>query len=1051
MLAAFIQCEEEFEHSPISRLRSLSDNHESPNFKIPGYEILWEIFRGGQGVVYQAIQLSTQRKVAVKVLLDGPFAGETSRLRFQREIKVVSLLRHPAIVPVFDSGIAQDRHYFVMDYIEGKRLNDYVHEHGLSTKAILKIFVTICEGINYAHQNGILHRDIKPSNILVDAEGKPHILDFGLAKHFGGDDPSEDPTIQLSMTGQIMGTLSYMSPEHASGHPEEVDIRSDVYSLGVILYELLSQSLPYELNASLGDNLSTIRNVPPKKLAIRDGTTPRDLSAIVLKTLNKEKSRRYQTAGAFGDDIGCFLRNDPIEAKRDNAVYLLRKMLRRHIAATFVGALFLFVVLTAAVVSSWLYSRAEDAYQKREVVLVQYQNERDKAREIGDRSRRRLYVAEMNLAGEAANHLGGIQRIRDFTKKWHPDVAGLDLRGWEWYFLRSLCDREQRTLTLEADQFSCSYSRDGRWLAVGGMSFVRVVDSQTGKVHRKFPGVQATFSIAWSPDGRRLAAGDANHEFHVWNIAQNKKIFSQKTREYVKGLCWNSDGTQLAVGVRSGEIHIWDMDSGEKQHTITQRRRLLSLDWHPRNPQLAVGLANGKILIINTDSGKIIQNKSLGNPPLESLSWSPDGMSLACGFANGALQVISAADLSENWASQQRGYFQSVQWSPDGKRIVAGGQFRNLRIYDANSGKLLQQLQGHTDKVKAVDWSPNGKTIVSVGFDRTVRFWPTNPDGFNRILCSLSNRRYGVLDFSPDGRMLAVGGPLAAVSIIDVATGETRQTLKGHKIRCNGLEWSPDGTMVASSAHDDNLIVWNVESGEEVGRLKSTDSIIDPNTPHSLTGFSWSRDGQQLIFCGRNPSVVLWDWKTRQIKTKINHATPITDDVDWHPVKSLVAAAGHWGGIRVWDPRQKEFLLDFKAHEHQIPRIRFSQKGNRLATASHDGTAKIWDANTGKLLQTCRGHVGHVLGLCWMPGGSRWATCSEDGTIKIWSANSETEILTIDVSKSPVRFIAWSPDGLKIASLDDEGHVRVWDASHAYRERGLAQPSSSRLNANPSD
>lgn len=309
--------------------------------EIPGYEIIKLVGRGGMGLVYKAIQRSTQREVALKVLLEGPLASEQSRRRFEREIALAAQLKHPHIIPIYDSGSHDGRMYYAMEYVRGSALSDYLNAHKLGVKATLRLFNAICEAIRHAHQRGVVHRDLKPSNILVDSEGTPHILDFGLAKAGTYADT------KTSVTAQIIGTPAYMSPEQAAGDPSGIDVRTDVYSLGVVLYEGLTGRMPYETNVGIGKLLENIAQVEPVSPSTHNKKVDGEVSAIVMKALEKNKDLRYQSLDALSSDITRYLAGEPISVKPASGLYLLKKALWKHrLTAGITAAL---VILAAGV------------------------------------------------------------------------------------------------------------------------------------------------------------------------------------------------------------------------------------------------------------------------------------------------------------------------------------------------------------------------------------------------------------------------------------------------------------------------------------------------------------------------------------------------------------------------------------------------------------------------------------------------------------------------------------------------------------------------------
>ena len=332
-----------------------ASHHQAP--VIPGYEIVRRIHRGGQGTVYEAVQLSTGRTVAIKALPATHFADSRRRARFDREVEALAGLRHPNIAAIHDSGLGPGFGYIVMDYVAGEPLDVLIAQAPrVEVNQVLELFAKICDAVNAAHLRGIIHRDLKPSNILVDAQGQPRVLDFGLAKLVGRDAPGarEAP---LTTTGQFVGTMPWASPEQVEGLQDQIDLRTDVYSLGVILFQLLTGAFPYAVHGRTSEIMQSILHAQPSRPGALRRQVRDDVDTIVLKCLAKEPERRYQTAGEVARDVLHYLHNEPLEAKRDSGLYMLRKTLARHWLPTTIAAAFVTLAVASALTLSMLYGR----------------------------------------------------------------------------------------------------------------------------------------------------------------------------------------------------------------------------------------------------------------------------------------------------------------------------------------------------------------------------------------------------------------------------------------------------------------------------------------------------------------------------------------------------------------------------------------------------------------------------------------------------------------------------------------------------------------------
>ena len=336
----------------------VAEHFDSLRVSIPAYKLVRELHRGGQGVVYLALQLSTGRQVAIKMLREGPLIGPADHTRFGQEVRILAQLSHPHIVTIHDSGRVPGGFYFVMDYIVGKPVDTYVTGAELPIAAVLQVFAKVCEAVHAAHLRGVIHRDLKPGNILVDENGEPRLLDFGLAKLFAREEAVVADSPSVTAAGQFLGSIPWCSPEQAESRPSRIDLRSDIYSLAVILYRVLTGAFPYEVAGSVSEVLSNIVNTEPARPSTHHRQIDEELETVILKGLSKDPERRYQSAGELARDIRHYLAGEPIDAKRDSGWYVVKKALRRHWAVVGILAAFIILMVAFAAAMSVLYGRA---------------------------------------------------------------------------------------------------------------------------------------------------------------------------------------------------------------------------------------------------------------------------------------------------------------------------------------------------------------------------------------------------------------------------------------------------------------------------------------------------------------------------------------------------------------------------------------------------------------------------------------------------------------------------------------------------------------------
>jgi len=1033
---------------------------EGPGTKIGHYKLLELIGEGGMGLVYLAEQTEpVKRRVALKIVKLGMDTKQVVA-RFEAERQTLALLEHPNIAHVFDAGTTEaGRPYFVMEYVEGKSITKYCDQQKLSVEERLGLFRQVCEGVHHAHQKGIIHRDIKPSNILVTLRGQravPKIIDFGIAKAI--TQPLSGKTAYTEH-GQLLGTPEYMSPEQAEMAYQDVDTRSDIYSLGVLLYELLAGVPPFDAKrlrdggidhiqkviceeqprtpsaqlTSLGDTAKAVAESRRTHIITLTRRLHRELEWIPMKAMRKDRTRRYRSASELADDIQNYLTGVPLIAGPESTVYRARKFVRKHVGSVATAALLLVVIILGLVASILMGCRAERARQQEAAARKQVEQALMRAekaeriakeqRKLADKRaedyRRSLYFNRISLA-DVSYRDGNMQQVRELL-----EACPKDLREWEWHRLNYISSDEScMTLSGHSNMvFGLAVSPDGKRIASGSFDkTVKVWDAETGAELMTLRGHEKRVDpVSFSPDGTKIASGSQDTTIKLWDAESGSELMTLRGHsEGIRSVGFSSDGKRIVSSSPDGTIKVWDMATGDE---------LISLRWHDGRILDAAFSPDGKrIVSSDADDGTIkLWDASTGaelktlkghKGAVYSVTFSPDGKRIVSGGYDKTVKVWDSKNGAELMTLRgHTGFVLSTSFSPDGRQIISAGG-NKIMVWDAQSGEELMNLHGHEEVVLSVAFSPDGKRIISSSADKTIKIWDTVVDREQTIL---GGHQLGVfpLAFSPDGkRIISGGGPKGEfIQVWDVATGTEIMTLDGHNGKyIVSVSISPDGTRIISGGNDNAVKVWDATTGTELMSLSGHNDAVN--------SVDFSSDGKHIISGSNDNTIKLWDAVNGTEVTTLRGHNAGVRSVAFSPDGRQIVSGDREQTIKVWDVETGTEMMNLLGHTGGIQEVAFSPDGTRIISGSRDKTVKVWDAKTGNNLLTLRGHEKRVYAVAFTPDGKRIVSGGHFGVVKVWDAVTGAEVMTL---RKPGFGIAFSPEGKTIAAASGSGIV-LWES-----------------------
>jgi eukaryotic-like serine/threonine-protein kinase len=1032
----------------------------SPSLNIPKrigqYTVKRVLASGGMGTVYLAVQDQPKRTVALKVMKKG-IVSNTTLKRFEFESQVLARLRHPNIGQIFESGTFDDGDcsvpYFAMEYIpHAKTIEDHVRSKGLGSREILGIFVKICDAIHHGHQKGVIHRDLKPDNILVDSSGEPKIIDFGVARSTESD--LAVSTLQTDV-GQLVGTLQYMSPEQCDADPNDLDTRTDVYSLGVVLYELLCGALPYDVSrVAIFEAARVIKEAQPRRPSTLNRTLQGDLETITLKALEKDRDRRYQSATAFADDLHRYLRNEPIEARSASMVYQTKMFVRRNRAAFAAGVtIFVFMVIATivsvtfgirAVKSGRIASAAErDAIRQKDIAIAA-QSEAELAREESDRQREEAVIAKavaekqsyiVNVAAAAAAlDEGAIE-----TAKRRLRLAPQQMRNWEWQYLSNLADQSIATLPgSEALITSVAFSANGSWIVSGSTDgAVRVIDPATQEEPVHFAGhASPVYAVACSPDGQHVASASADMTIRIWSLTTGDRLseFVDHTG-VVTSLAYDPQGRYLVSGSSDSSLRVWDAQTGEVLTEIPiEDASVDAVAISPDGLRVASGSDDGLIRLWEVATGELAWAVNLDAGYINALRFSPDGSRIGSATEDGMVRLLAAKDGAT--ASQlvgHNGFASDIAFSPDGTSLACGSEDGTVRLWDLSTGHLRITLHGHDGFVKSVAFSPDGRRVASGSDDLTIKLWDARL--FEHVEQTLDAHTttatgVGAIAMSADGMRLIGGRNDGSLLFWDVLSGSPLGITAAHQDPIRSIAVSPDGSLLATASDDSTIVIRDTSTAKVLGTLtghkrRVTSTVFRPNHAQLFSG-SW--DGSVRAWdLNAMPEHEVW-----QIQDGSINALALSPD------GTRLACASSNGDIVIIETDSGETQFVLSGHKGPVNCLAYSPDGERLVSGSSDATIRLWDTASGHEIKALPGHEQSVTALAITPDGLRIISASLDKTMRVWTADTGEEVCALPWLETRVDCLVMSPDGHKIAAGLRDGSISVRDSMpqmHQYKER----------------